>query len=127
MKTVLFFGNPLVEKDSLLHRIMPALRSELPDVEFVEAEGSELPAAKELNILDVADGIREVVLIDDVEKLRTERIFSMHDFDLAQNLKMMKRFKMVDKVNIIAVPSGMGEKTAVEGIKKVLWRGSEFK
>jgi hypothetical protein len=120
MKTLHFFGNPLVEKDSLLHRIMPDLKSELPDFEFVEADGSELPSEKELNILDVAEGIREVMLVDDLDKLRTERIFSMHDFDLAQNLKIMKRFGMLGKVRIIAVPSGIDEKAAVAGIKKTV-------
>jgi hypothetical protein len=120
MKKVLFFGNPLVEEDSLLHRIMPELEKAVPAAEFIEADGSELPAERELNILDVAEGIRDVMLIDDVDKLRTERIFSMHDFDLAQNLKLMKRHGLLEKVNIIAVPSGMAEKAAVEGIKKAL-------
>lgn len=118
MKKVFFFGNPLVEEDSLLHRIMPELKSGLPDFEFVEAEGSELPIEKELNILDVAEGIRNIMLIDDLDKLRTEKIFSMHDFDLAQNLKLMKRFGMLEKVRIIAVPSGLDENNALAGIKK---------
>jgi hypothetical protein len=118
MKKVLFFGNQLIDEDSLIQRIVPELKSELPNINFVEADGSELPAEKELNILDVADGIREIMLIEDVEKLRTDRLFSMHDFDLAQNLKMMKRFGMLEKIKIIAVPSEMDEKVAVEGIKK---------
>jgi hypothetical protein len=125
MTKLLFFGNPLVEEDSLLHRIMPALKSGLPDIDFIEADGSDLPAAKELNILDVADGIREVMLLEDIDKLRTDRIFSLHDFDLAQNLKLMKRFGNLEKVRIIAVPSDLDEKDAVSEIKKVV-RSSLF-
>jgi hypothetical protein len=120
MKKALFFGNPLVEKDSLLHRIMPQLKEALPDFEFIEADGSELPAEKELLILDVAEGISRVTLIDDVKNLHAERICSMHDFDLAQNLKLMKRFKLLDSVKIVAVPMAMEEKVAVAEIIKAL-------
>ena len=117
---ILFFGNPLVKKDSLLHRIVGRLRIELPEVEFMEAEGSELQSCKELNILDVAEGIKDVVLINDLDKLSAERIYSLHDFDLSHNLKLMKKFGLIKKVNIIAIPVNFSEEDAVEGIKKVI-------
>jgi Ni,Fe-hydrogenase maturation factor len=117
---ILFFGNPLVRKDSLIHAIIGRLKKELPKAEFEEAESSELHAHKELNILDVADGIDEVTLINEVDKLDTGKIYSLHDFDLAYNLKLMKKFGILKKVNIIAVPSGMDEKRALNGAKRII-------
>ncbi|MBN2454135.1 hypothetical protein JXB11_01170 [Candidatus Woesearchaeota archaeon] len=117
---ILFFGNKLVEKDAFIHTLVEKLKKELPEVDFEEADGSELPAEEELNILDVAEGIKEVSLLNDLEKLSTGKIFSMHDFDLAQNLKLMKKFGIVKKVKIIAVPAGIDEKKAIDGIKEFI-------
>ena len=117
---ILFFGNALVERDSLVLRIVGKLKEKFPEIDFEEADGSELPNEEVLNILDVAEGIEDVVILDDVDRLKTGRIFSMHDFDLAQNLKLMKKFGIVKKANIIAVPSGMGEKEAVEKTSKAI-------
>jgi hypothetical protein len=44
----------------------------------------------------------------------------MHDFDLGQNLKLMKKTGMIDSVRIFGVPAGMDEKKALSELSKLI-------
>jgi len=119
---VLVFGNPLLDNDSLPLRLLPKLREGFPSIEFKEidpTEGLECDG-RDLVILDSVAGINEVVEIDSIERLHANRVFSMHDFDLAYNLKLLKKVGKIDSVRIIGVPMGIGEDEALEGIGEML-------
>lgn len=121
MKIVYVFGNPLVKEDSLPPRLIDKLRKEFPSLEFKEFDTVEdLELEKELNIIDTVKGIKKVELIEDVEKIVTDKIYSMHDFDLGYNLKLWKKMKMIDNVRIFGVPMGMKEKEALEQLGKLI-------
>ncbi len=124
MKTekVYVFGNLLIEKDSLPIRLIPLLKKEMPKFEFIEMDPSEEinPENKNLTIIDTVIDINEVVLLNDIKKIETQKICSLHDFDLGYNLKLMKKFGMINKVNIICVPEKIEEKKAVSEIKKII-------
>ena len=119
MKTIYVFGNPLVKEDSLPLKLIEKLRREFPSLEFKEFDTVEdLELEKELNIIDTIKGIKKVELIEDIDKLVTEKIYSMHDFDLGYNLKLLKKMKMIDKVRIFGIPFDMNEKEAFEQLNK---------
>jgi Ni,Fe-hydrogenase maturation factor len=120
-KTVYVFGNPLVKEDSMPLKLIDKLRKEFPYIEFKEFDTVEdLDLEKELNIIDTVKGIKKVELIEDIDKIVTDKIYSMHDFDLGYNLKLWKKMKMIDKVRIFGIPSNMKEKEAMKELCDVI-------
>jgi Ni,Fe-hydrogenase maturation factor len=121
MITVYAFGNPLVKEDSLPLKLIENLRKEFPSIEFKEFDTVEdLELDKELSIIDTVKGIKKVELIEDIDKIITDKIYSMHDFDLGYNLKLFKKMRMIDKVRIFGIPSDMDEKAVFEQLKKLI-------
>ena len=114
-KTIYVFGNPLVKEDSMPLKLIDRLRKEFPSLLFKEFDTVEdLDLEKELNIIDTVKGIKKVELIEDIDKIITKKIYSMHDFDLGYNLKLLKKMRMIDKVRIFGIPSNMKEKEAMK-------------
>jgi Ni,Fe-hydrogenase maturation factor len=120
MKTIYVFGNPLVKEDSLPLKLIEKLRKDFPQLEFKEFDTVEDLTDRELNIIDAVKGIKKVEIITDLDRIITDKIYSMHDFDLGYNLKLMKKMKMIDKVRIFGIPFGMGEKEAFEQLRGLL-------
>lgn len=121
---ILVFGNPLVEKDNLALKLLPKLQEQFPELEFKEADPTENleqeTENKQLVILDVAEGIDNVFVFEDIDKLETIKSCSMHDFDLAYNLKVLKKMNLIDAVKIIAIPIGMKEENAFNEVSRLL-------
>jgi len=121
MKTIYVFGNPLIKEDSMPLKLINKLKKEFPSLQFKEFDTVEdLDLEKEMNIIDTVKGIKKVELIEDIDKIVTERIYSTHDFDLGYNLKLFKKMKMIDKVRIFGIPSKIKEKEALEQLKKLI-------
>lgn len=121
---LLVFGNPLVEKDSLALKLLPKLKKDFHDIEFKEFDPTENLESEiengKLFILDVVEGIDEVRLIKDIGKLEIIKSCSMHDFDLAYNLKLLKKIGKLKEVEIIGVPMDMSEKEAFREVSNIL-------
>jgi Ni,Fe-hydrogenase maturation factor len=123
MKKIYVLGNPLVKQDSFPVNLIPLLKKEFPKIEFIEFEPTEdFPKEKEFVILDTVINAKEVCVITDIDKIISERAVSLHDFDLGYNLKLMKKFGMIEKVTIIGVPPNYDMKKALEEIKKIITR-----
>jgi hypothetical protein len=121
MKTFFVFGNPLVDEDSLPLRLIGRLRSHFPSFEFKEFDTIEdLEPQKEMNIIDTVKGIKKVEIIEDVDKIATDKIYSMHDFDLGYNLKIWKKMKLVEKVKIFGIPSDMKDEDALSELSRLI-------
>ena len=90
MITVLCFGNEYVHGDTLAKEIADEI--EIEGVNFIKCDNvNEVLSHKgELYILDVAKGINEIKIFDDIDKLSVKNIMSLHDFDLGYFLKLMK-------------------------------------
>ncbi|MEM3373713.1 MAG: hypothetical protein QXE31_00685 [Candidatus Woesearchaeota archaeon] len=117
------FGNLLYEKDSLPIKLIHLLKKEFPKIEFIEfepTEGIETLKEKNLIIIDTIQGINDVVLFKEIEKIKTESIVSLHDFDLGYNLKLLKKFGLIENVFIIGVPENIEVNMAIEKIKSIL-------
>ena len=119
---ILVFGNVLLKNDSIPLRLVPKLRESFPKIEFKEFDPNDdlEKEGKTLNIIDSVEGIKKVVLINEIDSLQTQRVFSMHDFDLAHSLKLLKKTGYVDSVNIFGVPMEISEEEALIQIKALI-------
>ena len=121
---ILVFGNELVEKDNLALKLLPKLKEKFADIEFKEFDPgenleSEIDEGK-LVILDVIEGIDKIIIVDDIDRLKVSKIYSMHDFDLGYNLKLLKKIGKLREVEIIGLPMEMDEDEAFEEISSIL-------
>lgn len=121
-KTIHIFGNPLLDFDNLPIKLAPKLRKIFPEIDFIIADPNENlePINKELIIIDTVEGIKKVAVIDDIEKLETSKIYSLHDFDLAFNLKLLQKIGKLKKVKIFGVPMKGDEEKILEQLIKIL-------
>ena len=116
------FGNPLIEEDSLALRLAEKLEKEkaFRDINFIYLDGTEEICEEKMIMIDVAKGIEEIQIITDLEKLYADKIYTMHDADIALFLKLMQKVGKIHEIKIIAVPFDMDEEIAYRGVKKVL-------
>lgn len=124
---ILFFGNPLIEKDALILKIIPRLREKFFEIEFLETDPTEdlTKSGRNLKIIDVVEGINEVRLLSlnnlkNFDKLIINNVFSMHDFDLGYNLKLLKKLNLINSVKIICIPINMDEEEAFSQTQLIL-------
>lgn len=119
---VYIFGNPLLPFDSLPLKLAPRLADALPEFEFVIADPNEnlRPENKELFIIDTIEGIDKVVVIDDIDKIKIEKIYSLHDFDLGYNLKLLQKLGELERVKIFGVPMEGDEEKLLKQLIKLL-------
>ncbi len=119
-RNVLVFGNSLVDEDSLALIVAKEIKSD--SFLFVECDSAENIEhfGKDLLILDVAEGINSVCMVDDISKLETFHAYSMHDFDLAMTLKLLKKIGKLDSIRIVAIPMGYDKKKAVLEVQMLL-------
>lgn len=122
VKKILVFGNSIVKKDSIALKILPSLRREFQEIEFREMDGIEdvQNEGKDVVIMDCVEGIEKSELITDIDSLKSGNKYSTHDFDIAQNLKLLKKIGAVEKVTIIGIPVGIGESEAISQAKKII-------
>lgn len=117
------FGNPDLKEDSLVVRLVPELKKKLPEVEFkIEdpVEGLKPPKNSLWVILDVGEGIKGVKVFKDVDRLVDERRVSLHDYDVAMELKLLKKLGKMGEVKIMMVEMGMEKKAALIEVVKQL-------
>ena len=112
---ILVFGNPVLANDSLPFRLIEPLRKKFPEIEFVEFDPNENleKEGRSLEIIDTVEGIKKVTVIRDIDSIKTQKVCSMHDFDLGYNLKLLKKLGYVESVIIFGVPMKIREKDAL--------------
>lgn len=75
---------------------------------------------RDLIIIDTIQGIKNVAMVTDIDSIKTQKIYSMHDFDLGYNLKLLKKLKYIDSVTIFGVPMKIKESVAFEQLAKLI-------
>jgi len=127
-KTIYIFGNPLLDFDNLPLKLAPKLQKIFPEIDFVITDPSENlePINGELIIIDTVEGTEKVVTIDDLEKIQTTRIYSLHDFDLAFNLKLLQKIGKLKKVKIFGVPMDGDEEEILKQLTKMVRSHTQF-
>lgn len=113
-KTIYIFGNEILEFDNLPILLKPELEKSFPDYSFIVADPNEnlKPINKELVIIDSVVDIEKVTIFTDVEKIENTPKYSMHDFDLGFNLKLLKKIGKLEKVIIYGVPMKIKKQVA---------------
>ena len=108
MLYILCFGNPYLEEDNLAIQVADLIIAEkVPGIEIIKCISPDEILSylgKAFIILDVVKDAKDVMLIDDIEKLKSGSIVSLHDFDLGFFLKLMKETGKIGKVRIIGIP-----------------------
>lgn len=117
-KTIYIFGNPLLDFDNLPIKLAPELKKLFPEIEFIILDPNENlhPENKELIIIDTALGIDHVKVLNDIDKIELSPQYSLHDFDLGFNLKLLKKLGKLEKVTIFCVPANINKKQALAGL-----------
>lgn len=99
------FGNLLLKEDKTALDLIPILQKKFPEINFIEKDSEEGFDKKDVVIMDVVKGINKVTLIEDPEII-TNKIYSVHDFDLGFNLVLGKKMGKITSIKLIALPYG---------------------
>jgi len=126
------FGNPDLEKDNLVVKLLPRLKKKFPEIEFRledPVEGLRPPpdVTSKWVIIDVgvpanvkAAGQEEIKVFDDVDKIEVKRRVGLHDYGLGMELKLLEKLGKIKKLKIIVVPMKMRREKALQGVIKAL-------
>ena len=117
-KSLYVFGNNYLDFDSLSLRVAKLLGNKAKIVKCSSPDALLEADSHELTILDVVKNSKEPLLIRDVNKLKSRKIISMHDFDLAFFLKLMDEMGIKRKIKIIGIPSKGDEEALARTVKK---------
>lgn len=108
---VYVFGNPDAPEDRRAIEVAERLEGAIEDVSFrFVGPNEDVPFADERRvvILDTVQGIREVALIPDseIDGFVLSPRGSVHDFDLAFQLRYLKKIGRLGQVYVIGLPQG---------------------
>jgi len=125
MKTVvLCFGNEFVDIDRLPIILYKELENKIPNVDFVNCETPnqilDYSDYDRIFILDVVKGIKDVSIIEDLDRLKDRKLFTLHDFDLGLFLKLVNNVEKIKNLKIIGIPIGYDKDIAKSKIKEIL-------
>lgn len=112
----------MLKEDSLPLRLIPKLREQFPNISFVEFDPNDNleKEGRNLIIIDCVQGIRSVKTITDIDKIVTQKVYSMHDFDLGYSLKLLKKLGYLKSVIIFGVPMKADEKVALMQLTNII-------
>jgi hypothetical protein len=121
-KTIYIFGNPLLPFDSIPIELKKDLEDSLPNFEFIIQDPNEnlKPDNKELTIIDTVEGIDKIMIFTDIDKIENSPKYSMHDFDLGFNLKLLQKIGQLKKVTIFGVPMEIKKQAALKQLVKLI-------
>lgn len=122
MKTVLCFGNPHLEEDSITTQLADELN--VTNFEFIKCmypdELYNYKNVDEIYIMDVVKGISEVKIITDLNKIKQTSSVSPHDFDLSFVLKLMEATGQLKALKIIGIPLGIKKQEIKAQVERIL-------
>lgn len=120
MKTILCFGNPLIEEDNLALKIGRGLSDEYNVVFVVDVDEILQYNLEEVYILDVAENVDDIKMFKDIDAINAGRICSLHDFDLGFFLKLLKELGRIESIRIICVPKTAFVDQATKKVVKLI-------
>lgn len=120
--TIHIFGNPLLPFDNLPIKLAPKLKKRFPKIDFIIQDPNEnlKPKNKELIIIDTVLDIKKVTVINGIDKIQLEKIYSAHDFDLGFNLKLLQKIGELEKITIFGIPPEINKQKAFEQLEKLI-------
>ena len=103
-KSVFVFGNEFLEEDNFAFKVGKKMENKFNMVYCRSPDEILEHNNKSVIILDVIKNIDKPVIIKDISKLNTRKIISLHDFDVAFFLKIMKEIGIKKNIKIIGIP-----------------------
>ena len=113
-KSVFVFGNEFLEGDNLAFKVGRNIENKFNMVYCKSPDEILEGNNKNIVILDVIKNIDKPVVIKDISRLSTRKIVSLHDFDVAFFLNLMKNMGIKKNIKIIGIPP----KGSADGIAK---------
>ena len=103
---VYVFGNQDIKEDKNAFLVARYLEKKMPEIDFkLMGINDEISFQNENPvIMDVVDGIKEVMLFDDIDKVIMPPRVSAHDFDLGFQLKYLRKIGKIKSALIIGIP-----------------------
>jgi hypothetical protein len=89
--TIYVFGNNDLPEDSL-------------KIKYLKPNEDAVFDSRHPVILDTVEGIKEITVFKDLEKIIPPQTVTAHDFDLGLQLKYLKKLGKIDGATIIGVP-----------------------
>jgi hypothetical protein len=121
---VSLFGNPDMAVDSLPVELKLKLEKRFPEIDFVVQDPNELDLPdSNMNrwiIIDTVAGLDKVRLVTIDEIAPPETRATVHDFDLASHLLLVKKMNQNIDIQIIGVPMGNNKQTALKNVSNIL-------
>lgn len=65
-------------------------------------------------------GLSQVAIVNDINSIQTNNRYSLHDFDLALNLKLLYKIGKLKKITIFGMPPDMNKATAFNQLAKLI-------
>ncbi|OIO61853.1 hypothetical protein AUJ69_04050 [Candidatus Woesearchaeota archaeon CG1_02_47_18] len=114
------FGNRELKRDNIAVRLASSLK--VKGIRFESVEPLQLidKAGGELILLDAAEGVDRVTVIDEIDALAASRLFTLHDLDLGFFLRLMRAMGRLNNIRIICVPRSYDIKKAGAEVKEAL-------
>ena len=104
---VYVFGNEYVAEDKRALEVARELEDTIEGISFVVVSPNEdvpFSGERRVVILDTVQGIHGVALIEGVDDVRLSPRGSVHDFDLAFQLRYLKKLGKLGDVTVIGIP-----------------------
>jgi hypothetical protein len=118
---IFIFGNPDLEIDSLPLRVLPALKSRFPDIDFIVLDpNEEWKIPEEMAMIDTVVGIKELTIFDNLQPFTEAPRVSVHDFDAFFNLIYLQKLGKLKKIKIFGIPPEMEKNKAEEELTKAI-------
>ena len=114
-------GNLLLEQDALPIQLLPKLREQFSDIEFLELDPTEnLPEEENLILIDTIINTDKIQILKDIDKIQSSPSYSLHDFDLGFQLKLAKKLNKLQDVTIIGIPPNISHDKVLEDLKEII-------
>ena len=115
------FGNRELDFDSTPLRLLPKLRDEFCQIEFIELDPNEdWEIPDPFLIIDTIAGIPDVRTFYGIEAFDAAPTVSVHDFDAVFHLRYLAKLGKLQNVVIIGVSPEMNELAALPGVRAAL-------
>jgi hypothetical protein len=124
--TVTVFGNPIEPRDNLAVLLVPKLKARFPDLDFRIEDPTESiePTGDPWIMLDVAEGIEKVTVVEDLKQLEPMRGSGAHDYDLYLELRLREKLGRLPKIKLILIPNRMSQDAALKTLEPILHKMS---
>ena len=120
-RVVFVFGNPDLPQDSLPLRLLPKLKTLLPEVDFrVQDPHEEWEIGEEITVIDTVEGLAEVEVFDKLEHFTSAPRITAHDFDALANLRYLQKLGKIKKVKVVGIPPDGNEEKVLEKVSAIL-------